>query len=187
MVALGCALSLLRRPDDLARAVAVVTRVELLAAVREHEHHVERVAARRFHPRRAGGHAGDRETARFRPLAQQPRDFTRGDVALDGVAVDDCRMAAAELLGDAVLPALDRRIVHEYRVHTEPVGAQVFRPRAAAASVGVLILRDRAGLGLRGRRARCRYRHGDGHRRDEERRGEEQSSHDRFPECVRHQ
>jgi hypothetical protein len=48
-------------------------------------------------------------------------------------------VAAAHRIRNAMAVPVDRGVFYIYRVHTEPVCAQVLDPRAAAASVRVLV------------------------------------------------
>ncbi len=127
-----------------------VARVNLIASVGKNEVHVVRLGARAFHARRSSWHACYREAARFRALLEQPLDVLGRHVALDCVALHNGGVAAAQLIGDAVLRPIRVGVAYVCRLRTEAVCPQMFDPRAAAASGRALVNGDlRSGRILR--------------------------------------
>jgi hypothetical protein len=97
------------------------------------------------HARRADRHARHRQAERPRPLAQQPPDLARGNMALDHVAGDDGGVAGAEFLRHAEASAVVARFRHIGRLDLEAVGLQVPDPVVAAAASRRLVDLDLSG------------------------------------------
>jgi hypothetical protein len=119
-----------------------VSRVNAVTAVGQDEQNVVRNAPTSLHAGRSRRHSGDRETARLRTLGEEPLDLARGYVPFDRIALDDRGVAAAERVRYAEPGAVNPRVLHVLRLHTEAVCPQMLDPRAAAASAGILVDRN---------------------------------------------
>ena len=100
-------------------------------------------------PGRADRHARDGQADRLRLQGEQPADFRRRDMALEGIPLDRRRMACAERIGDAHPLAHRSRVVRRRDLDREAGVRQMLHPSRAAVAARILVDVD-------GRRCACR-------------------------------